>query len=133
MKKLFCLLLAAFILLPMLPACQKTEQSPQSATDNAGDTPEDEQAGLPEQDDQSPQEPEHDPDAQPAPEPVRICLTAVGDNLLHNTVSTDCKTADGSLTMCHYTTISRRLRKKLILPLLTRRCRWPARSAHTPR
>ena len=95
MKKLFCLLLAALVLLPLLPACQKAEQPSQSAPDNTDNTPEDQQAELPEQDDQPPQEPEHDPDAQPAPEPVRICLTAVGDNLLHNTVSTDCKTEGG--------------------------------------
>lgn len=82
MRKMLCLLLAALLLLPVLPACQRVEDTP----------PQEEKLPPQEQPDPKPQ-PQPQPD--PEPEPVRICLAAVGDNLLHNTVSSSCKTADG--------------------------------------
>lgn len=89
MKKIFCLLLVALLAFSILAACERVEETEDPAADQ---TPEQNTASDPTPD----PTPDPDPEPEPEPEPVRISLMAVGDNLLHNTVSNDCKTEDGS-------------------------------------
>lgn len=84
-----CLLLAGCSPTAQQPG-QKPEQEPPEQTDSP-------QADKPEQ--QSEAEPEPEPEPAPEPEPeveeARVTLVAVGDNLLHNTISWDAELAAG--------------------------------------
>ena len=82
MKKSICLLCCLLAALCVLAACRPVgDEARPAAGDMAAAQPE--PAPLPE------------PEPEPEPEPVRIRLMAVGDNLLHNTVSNSCKTEEG--------------------------------------
>ncbi len=80
MKKLLLLLLAASMICALLPGCRPVQDLPDepSGEENA--------AGQPD---------ESEPEPEPEPEPVTLHIAAVGDNLLHNTVSYDFETEDG--------------------------------------
>lgn len=84
-----CLLLAGCSPTAQQPG-QKPEQEPPEQTDSP-------QADKPEQ--QPAAEPEPEPEPAPEPEPeveeARVTLVAVGDNLLHNTISWDAELAAG--------------------------------------
>lgn len=90
MKKLRFWLLAALTLsLVLAPAaCGPAAEQP------AEEPPLEGQAPTPEPDVQPEPEPEDPPEPEPVEE-VRVTLIAVGDNLLHNTISWDCELPGG--------------------------------------
>lgn len=80
---------AVMVLCVFLCGCAAEKQNPQpEINDESGQTEE-----LPEETEQP--EIAEEPEEIPEPEPVFIRITAVGDDLLHNTLSMDSKTADG--------------------------------------
>ncbi|MBR5389782.1 MAG: CapA family protein [Clostridia bacterium] len=92
--RLFCAMLALLLLTtacatsdpvtPQIVAPERTEQTPEES--------------VPAQDPIPKQDPASEP---PAPEPIHIRITAVGDNLLHNTLSIDSMQDDGSYNFFH--------------------------------
>ena len=92
MRRIFCLLLAAFLLAAIPAGCQRVESEgpvEQPGEENGAA----EGSGQPAQDEPQPQP---EPEPEPEPEPIHIRIAAVGDNLLHNTVSNGQKQADGT-------------------------------------
>lgn len=80
---------AVMVLCVFLCGCAAEKQNPQpEINDESGQTEE-----MPEETEQP--EIAEEPEEIPEPEPVFIRITAVGDDLLHNTLSMDSKTADG--------------------------------------
>ncbi len=85
MKRVFCLLLALFLLALAPAGCQQVADVPAGQAGEGTDAADTE--NQPAQD---------EPEPEPEPEPIRIRIAAVGDNLLHNTVSNDQKQQDGT-------------------------------------